>query len=205
MAKELSLGMSVSCSDGEVGRLERIVVDPDTREPAYLVVRRGRVSQRDTVVPVSLVTEITSEGIVLGIGSEAFKTFPDYEITVEKYLPEEYDYVSRWPEIPPLWKAGVQNDGMVKVRERTVSEHTADISRGMKVFDDAGVAVGEIEGVIADPDTRQASHLVLARGLPAARERRLVPVDLVDFALRSHVYLRISECYLQGLPVYQKA
>jgi len=38
MAKELSLGMSVSCSDGEVGRLERIVVDPDTREPAYLVV-----------------------------------------------------------------------------------------------------------------------------------------------------------------------
>jgi hypothetical protein len=203
MNKELSLGMAVRVQDGKAGHLQKIVADPKTHEPAYLVVRRGRLSPRDIVVPVGLVTELDADTLMLDTTQEALNSFPDYEVAVEMYRQPNIDYAARWPLAAPLERARTGISGKFTVRERTVPEHTVVVERGMVVYDCAGAKLGEIERVLMDPDAQQAAYLVLRQGLPLKAEHRLVPVDLVDFVIRSDVYLFIEEAYVQGLPIYQ--
>jgi len=209
MKKELSIGMSVHASDGKVGSLERIVVDPKTHEPAYLVVRHGPPPPpRSIVVPVSLVSEVSTENVMLNTTQQAFKAFPNYELTIEKPVekpletPKKPSYTDRWPNILPFPTVWTEL-GTVKVRERTVPEHMVEVKRGMTVYDSTGNRLGEVDGLIANSEQQQVTHLVLNTGTPLKEERRLVPIDLVDFSIRSDVYLRIGKEYVQGLPFYQ--
>lgn len=210
MKKELRLGMKVNASDGTAGSLARIVADAETREPAYLVIATGGppLLSRQVVVPVSLVTDVAEDRLLLGTTRDALQAFPDYEVVTERQVerpletPKEPDYLDRWPEVlhlPTIWS----HSGSVKVHQRTVPEHTADVRQGMTVYDSTGEKLGTMDGAITDAQTRQITHLVLQRARPLGQDRRLVPVDLVDFVVRSDVYLQIGKQYVDGLPPYQ--
>jgi nucleotide-binding universal stress UspA family protein len=121
----LSHPRAVRAQDGKAGRLQKIVADPETHEPAYLVVRRSRLSPRDIVIPVGLVTEVTGNTVMLDTTQEALSGFPDYEISVERHEKLDRDYTSPWPMAAPLERARATVTGKFTVRERTVPEHTA--------------------------------------------------------------------------------
>jgi sporulation protein YlmC with PRC-barrel domain len=197
MYKKMTLGMPVRCQDGEAGHLERMIFDTQTQDPAYLVVRHGLLSPRDIVVPARLVFEVTEQAIVLNTTVGALKTFPDYEMTVKSPAPSEE--ARKWSDLPPLLAPWVEA-GPTLIRQRTVPEHTTDLKQGMTVYDPYGTKLGEIEGVIMDEHERRASHLILRQGLPIDADRRLIPVDLIDFVVRSDVYLLITSDHVQGLP-----
>jgi ferredoxin/sporulation protein YlmC with PRC-barrel domain len=205
--KELTLGMTVRCLDGDAGRLERVVGDPETREPAYLVVRLSGARRRDVVVPVDLVMAVTLEQVLLDTTREALKHFPDYEITETKRpQPIQRDPTLHEPEFPFPWKA-VAKEGAIEIKQRTVPEHTVELKQGMTVFDRDGLDLGRLQGVIMDATTHKAGHLVLHRRFPVGMETeedRLIPVELIDFTIRSHIYLRIPEEQLRGLPVHRE-
>jgi sporulation protein YlmC with PRC-barrel domain len=202
--KELTLNMPVRSQGGKAGHLERIIADPETHEPAYLVVKRGLIPsrQRQIVVPVSLVREVTAQAVMLDTTLEVLDTFPDYEITVEKRRKSQPDPTLYEPLIPPIMRPWTQ-EGKVRVRERTVPEHTVDIRRGMTVYDCAGVKLGQAEGISADAEEHRASHLVLRQQRRLKGEQRLIPVDLVDFTIRSNIYLSIGKDHVQRLPLYR--
>jgi uncharacterized membrane protein len=201
-AKELTLGMAVLCRDGKAGRLERLVGDPKTHEPAYLVVRRGPVSPRDIVVPVSLVADVSAEGLNLNTTTGALRDFPDYEVTVKKHV--QPPTTEEWERIyPSVLLSPSLEVGMVTVRQRSVPEHMVDLRKDMIVYDPTGLKLGEIEGVIADAEKKQVTHLVMHVPNPFIEERRLVPVDLIDFVIRSDVYLRVLGDQVAGLPLYK--
>lgn len=202
MEKKLTLGMPVHCPEGEVGRLEKIIAEAETREPAYLIVRRGLVARRDIVVPVSLVRELTPQGIMLDTTLEALKTFPEYKTIVEKSPKAAPDPTLLEPLVPPLLKAW-EKQGPVKIRQRTVPEYMTDITQGMTVYDHAGAKLGAVQGVMVDEKSRQANHLLVHRLGTPQEEQRLVPVDLVDYVIRSDLYLRITKDQVQGLTLYK--
>lgn len=200
-AKEVTLGMAVLGIDGKAGSLERVVGDPGTDEPAYLVVRLAPVPQRDALVPVNLVADVTAAGLKLNATTGALQAFPDYEKVVRSYQPltaEEREQV-----MPALVFDPELDLATVTVRERTVPEHMVDLRKGMTVYDSAGLKLGEIEGVIADADKKQISHVVMRVANPFMEEFRLVPVDLLDFTIRSDVYLVASSRDIAGLPLYK--
>lgn len=209
MQKQLTLGMPVFTLDGQAGNLERVVADSENRAPSYLVVRRGPpLFPRDIVVPVSLVTEVSAQGIRLNTTQDALSTFPDYELTIEKPLekplttPKEPSYTDRWPGILPLpsiWR----DQGKVRLRERNVPERTVDLRRGMTVYSPEGEKLGEVAGLVAEAESKEASHLVLRRSHLFQDEQRLIPLDLVDFTIRDDVYLSIGEAQVMGLPPYR--
>lgn len=204
MKKQLTLGMPVRCPEGEVGTLDRVVADPENHEPTFLVVKHGRMPrrQRQIVMPVSLVREVTAGAVMLDTTLEALETFPDLEVTVKKRPPSQPDRTLHEPRFPPIMRPWFQ-DGTVTMRERTVPERTVDIQRGMTVYDCAGVKLGQVDGIIADAGEHRASHLVLQQQRRQKDGQRLVPVDLVDMVIRSHVYLSIAKEHVQGLPVYR--
>jgi uncharacterized protein YrrD len=83
----LRAGQRVMCRDGEVGRLVLVLLDELTRRVAYLVVERGRLLIRDTVVPVEWVADITRDQIYLDVRREQLDELPEYrpdeEITAD--------------------------------------------------------------------------------------------------------------------------
>ncbi len=200
-AKAVTLGMAVVCSDGKAGSLERVVGDPETHEPAYLVVRLNPVPARDAVVPVSLAVDVTADGLQLNATTGALQAFPDYEKTVKRYQPPTAE--ERAEALPALVLDPDLDLGTVTVLERTIPEHLVDLRKGMMVYDRTGLKLGKIEGAIADAEKKQVTHVVLRAPLPIIEERRLVPVELIDFIIRSDVYLRVSMDHVADLPLYK--
>lgn len=63
----------VECVDGAAGVLAQVVTDPDSRRPAYVVVKHGRPKGREAVVPVSLVSDISPDRVRLDVSREALR------------------------------------------------------------------------------------------------------------------------------------
>jgi len=201
MEKQIELGARVRAEDGEVGTVEKIVVDPEEHEPGYLVVKRGRVRPRKIVVPVGLVTNASPEEVTLATTRQALESFPDYEVTVRKG-----EYRKPIPVGGPR-PVGIYtpptNAGYMVLRQRSVPEASVGVEQGMDVLDVAGLKVGQVHGLIADPESRQASHLVLRQPHPLMPRDRLVPADLVADVREGEVHLRITAEHVSGLGSYE--
>jgi uncharacterized protein YrrD len=76
--RTLKAGQPVVSRDGEVGRLDLVLLDPATRRVTHFVVRRGRLLHRDTVVPVDWVRKISHDRVVLDVGRDQFERLPEY-------------------------------------------------------------------------------------------------------------------------------
>ena len=203
MEKQIELGAHVRAADGAVGRVDKIVVDSDEREPGYLVIKRGRVRPRKIVVPVSLVSDVSGDDVTLDTSREALRSFPDYEVTVR-----EGEYGKPVPVAGPQSVAVYTpptNRGYVALRQRSVPEASVSVERGMDVVDAADLGVGEVLGLIAETGSRRASHLVLRQRHPLEERERLVPVDLVAAVQGDTVQLRITADHLRGLAGYRPA
>lgn len=85
--RPIRAGQQVICRDGEVGPLDLVLLDPATRRATHFVVRRGKLLDRDTIVPVAWASEITHDRIVLDVGREQLGRLPEYrpddEITAD--------------------------------------------------------------------------------------------------------------------------
>ncbi len=173
------------------------MVDPEEQKPGYLVVKRRRIRPRRIVVPASLVVDVSAESVTLGTTRQALDGYPDYEATVRggeyrKPTPVPGGVLSA-VYTPPT------NRGYETLRQRNVPESNVSVERGMDVVDATGEKVGEVEGLIADSDTREASYLVLRQPDPLTPRDRLVPADLAADAQGGTVRLRITAAQVQGL------
>lgn len=201
MEKQIELGARVRAEDGAVGTVDKIVVDPEKREPEYLVIKRGRVRRRKIVVPVSLVADVSGTEVTLDTTRKALESFPDYEITVR-----EGEYQKPVPVAGPAPVAVYtppMNRGYVALRQRNVPEASVAVEKGMDVFGAGGDRVGEVRGLIAESGSREAFYLVLRQSHPLASKDLLIPVDLVAEVRNGTVHLRITSDHLRGLPPHQ--
>lgn len=200
MERRISLGMPVEAEDGEVGTVNKVVVDPEGREPAYLVIKQGTIMTRDVVVPVSLVRSVSQEKVILAMTQEALDDFPEYEVTVRK---------GRHPTPIPVgrpYPVGTYTPDSTTpftvITQRSVPEDNIAVEKGMDVVDAAGEKVGQIQGLVAKPESRQVTHLVLRQPGPPRSRDRLLPVDLVEDVRSNAVHLRISSDHVAGLQPY---
>lgn len=207
MKKRIELGYRVNAVDGRVGVVEKVIVDPDEREPSYLIVKRGRIRPRHIVVPVTLVDEVSAGQVSLSITRNALDDFPDYEVTerhgrYEKPVPVG---VQR----PLTTYTPPSNRGYMKLRQRNVPESAVPVEKGMVVKDARGLRVGRVEGLLLDGERRTATHILLQRpapmtvATPATMQQFAVPVDLVKDVREGGVHLRITRWHISGLAVYE--
>ncbi len=73
-------GVGVRTSDGKaVGQLDRVVVDPRTKEVNYIVVRKGTFFTTDKVVPLTLVARADDDGVTLREDAGELEQLPAFE------------------------------------------------------------------------------------------------------------------------------
>src|SRR5258708_33590453 len=79
-------GCKVLTAEGQdVGRIDRVVLDPRSKAVTHLVVRKGVLCTEDKLVSVDRVAGATPERVVLAVRAEALAQLPLFEAT--HYVP----------------------------------------------------------------------------------------------------------------------
>jgi sporulation protein YlmC with PRC-barrel domain len=208
---------SVYSSDGkDLGHLDRVVLDPKTKELTHLVIRQGFFFTEDKIVPMHLVESSTEDRVSLKHMADVLD-LPQFE---EKYylsadeLDEERtrpahpeDYVAPLLWYPPLGTAwwspayGYANLETEAVIERNIPEGTVPLKEGAEVISADGEHVGDIERVFTDGNTNRATHLVISKGL-LFKSKKLIPTSWVATTEEDKIELNLGTYALDNLPSF---
>jgi uncharacterized protein YrrD len=215
---ELKEGTSVFTASGEeVGKINRVVLDPATNEVTHIVVQKGWLLPEDKVVPLRMVSSATEEKVVLNEDTGDFEQLPPFEETHYVELPEgdtspakqsNYRYAPAYYLYPPSGYTGYPAYGLGYygwppiVTQQNIPENTIPLKEGSKVISSDDEHVGDIERLIVDPDSNRATHFLISQGL-LFRERKLVPADWVRSVEEDRVHLAVPSKLLERLPAHE--
>ncbi|MDX1416179.1 MAG: PRC-barrel domain-containing protein [Candidatus Promineifilaceae bacterium] len=216
---QVKIGADVITENGEqVGRVDRVVIDPESKEVTHLVVEKGFLFTEDKVVPVSMIAPAAEAKITLKEDAGDLARLPDFEEShyvpakkttmssgVTKIKSEDNLYYA-YPPLGTLWsgsaiEAGTQAHHVEETR-RNIPEDTIALKEGAKVISSDNEHVGDIERVFTSPFDDKVTHILLSQGF-ILKEEKLVPVSWIRNILESEVHLSIDSEYVQALPDFQ--
>lgn len=140
---DIAIGSIVSCRDGRVGRLDHVLLDPQTGIIQALVVRRGALLGRDVIVPAGKVTWIEEGEIRIDADRAALEEFPAYR------------------------PARSDEQITAEVQERLAAQELTRDEPGIAAHGHGGVL--RLSGVVHTEEVRQAAAEV-AGAVPGVRE-----------------------------------
>ncbi len=159
-------GQRVAATDGNVGDLDVVLLDPRTDRATGFVVRKGRFVVRDVIVPIEWVQSVTPDRITLSVPRARLDSLPEYR-------PD--DEVTR-DVIDALWyrsdlgPADVQfvdvrtRDGIVELNGHTHTERTR------KMIEEVARGVRGVIDVRNNLDTYEALEAAVREAQKVARQ-----------------------------------
>ena len=203
-------GVDVFSSDDEkIGTLDRVVMDPKTKEVTHIIIREGFLFTEDKVVPLDLIGSVTDERIALQGSKEHLDELPDYEET--HFVPRDatvdddmntlywnppvdaWSGSGRYPIYPPSL--------YVRRTEKNIPEGMVALAEGAKVLSEDGEQVGNIETLVTDPN-EHVTHVVISSGL-LMKERKIIPAYWLESVAEDEVHLSVESRLLERLPEYR--
>jgi len=210
---EFKLGAKVYTSDNhQVGNVDHIVLEPETKAVTHLVVRKGLLFGKDKVIPISAVQSEAPDGLILQQNSNNLDGFPDFEES--HYLPTESEV---WPESrraegPTNTTASYLFGGTplgsvhggephVVTKTRNIPQETVPLKAGTKVTTSDDRHVGTVECVVTDPETGKATFVVTIQGL-LMKSHKALPIEWVTHVIEGEVFLSVDGNFVDSLPEY---
>lgn len=205
--------VSIVAENGqEVGHIDRVVVDPQTRVVTHIVVRKGFLFKEERVVPIALIADATEDRITLRADAGDLEALPPFE---EKHYvqPEGGTAPTNSPSgsAPSLYGpsplggalgASLPDEKYIEQIEQNIPEGTVAMKEGAKAITTEGKHVGNVERVFTDSPEERATHLLISKGL-LSKERKLIPITWVTIMGEDEVHLAVTEEALENLSVYQ--
>lgn len=203
----------VTADDHKVGEVARVVIDPQTREVTHIIVRQGFLFTEDSIVPVELIVSAQADEVRL---RDTKDNLPELQALVEQhFVPiDELDDDAEFGAAPPIisyppvggpwWGAGYMTympPAVVVESEPNLPEGSLLLNQGARVTSADGEHVGDIDEVIADSQSGEVTHFVVAAGL-FFKERKLIPTGWIQKARTDEVVLSVRAQVLEGLPDY---
>jgi sporulation protein YlmC with PRC-barrel domain len=205
--------MIVTHDGQEVGHLDRVAINPRSKEVTHLVVRKGRLFPVDKVIEMSYVDSVTPERIILRPELGDPEYLPPFQV---KY------YVGTNAPMAP--DAGFGGLGGVPVRgipdsalplpklppagkelevEQNVPDTTVALKEGAKVVAEDGKAVGQVVRITADETTGTATHFVVTMGT-VGKTHKAVPTDWIGDVQEKEVKLLVEADAVEQLSDYEE-
>ena len=175
-------GKHVTSSDQKgLGILKELLIHPDTREVAFLVVQRGLFFSTDTLIPFDAVTGVSEDGIHIGETAETLVNRIQ-EISTPETQP-------RRSLIPPGFVPGEMPPPPVAPDDTVSMDHDTPVESCK------GESVGRITGVVTCDG--KISHIHTRGGL--LRPARMIPETRVAAIVDNGVHLNISAMDLEKM------
>ena len=91
---------------------------------------------------------------------------------------------------------------MIPQTAQNIPEETVALKEGADVISADGDHMGDVERVLADPDSNQATHFLISKGL-LLKEKKLIPAAWVSRVTENEVYLAVGSKLVDRLPAQQ--
>ena len=229
---QFKAGAGVYTSDGKhVGSIDRVVMDPNTKEVSHLVIREGILFTEDKVIPVSLIRSTTPDRVELSQPEREMGQYPMFEesqfvtdgvntdrlpdgtkvgqdSTASDVRPADMAMPLYW--YPPVgmawWTAGVYPDlaetGQATRVTRNIPQESVPLREGANVITADGQHVGDVEQVLTNPGDARATHIVISQGL-LLKSRRVIPSYWISKIDEGELRLSVDAAFIDRLPEYQ--
>jgi sporulation protein YlmC with PRC-barrel domain len=208
---QFTIGTEASGSDGAVGALIRLIVDPTVEEVTHLVIEPEHRPDLGRLVPLDLVDfNDPSGGISLRCTKEQFENLDPAEDT--QIIPATDAYggygagqVSYMPyyglegggmAVPGVGGAGAIAPQVVATDSIPLGE--VEIRRGDPVQATDG-DIGRVQGLVIHPRSRHVTHFLLQEGHLWGKKEVAIPISAVA-STRDGIQLTISKREVQDLP-----
>jgi len=191
----------------EVGSLERVVLNPETKVITHIVVRMGALfNKADKIVPMEMVTDTTEDLVVLDADVTTVEGMPPFE---EKQIASEERDVAEVPaEVDQPILLGQSPASLLLTPDspetyttetvQNIPEGTVAMKEGAKVISADGEHIGNVERVLADGSVAQITHLMISRGI-LTKEVKLIPTKWILKIGEDNVYLNETKDSIEGM------
>lgn len=204
-------------SGEKVGTIDRVVMDPRTKQVSHVVIREGVLFTENKVVPVEWFDLTTEDKVVLKTSEEDVDALPPF---VETHYIPWHEAESRRPNRAqvyywnppsgvswwgyPGYRAyfGFLEPPYAKTTELQIPEGTVPLEEGADVISSDNEHVGSVEQIFTDPETGRATHFVISQGL-LFKDRKLVPTAWIESMSAGRVSLGIDADFLETIESYE--
>jgi sporulation protein YlmC with PRC-barrel domain len=206
---QFTIGTEASCSDGAVGKVSRLIVDPVAEKVTHLVVEPEHRRGPSRLVPLDLVDGAAGEIRLHCTMAEFEKLGPAEE---SQFIPATNGLgeVGYWPYYGLVGGMGVGGLGLGStmgvgggipaqtVTRDTVPPGEVDVRRGEHVHATDG-DIGRVQGLVIDPGSGHVTHVLLQEGHLWGRKEVAIPISAVA-STDDGIRLTIAKQEVQDLP-----
>ncbi len=205
-ATEFDIGSRVECTDGPVGHLSRVVLDPVARALTHIVVDTRSRRGVGHIVPINYVAS-AGKTVRLTTTKAQFEQFERAEETDFVRLPSGWSgYSSQAVLSLPYYSRGAGNLGSEPTGPRTelikndyVPLGEVEVKRGDQVHCTDG-PIGRVHGLVIDPSNHHVTDFLLEQGHLWGRRTICIPIGAVDRVADDDVRLSLTKDQVRDLP-----
>ena len=77
-SRNMTKGVPIFCTDGPVGEVHDILIDPDTERPTHIILREGILVIKEVNIPVGYVQKVESDRVLLKVNKEKIEKLPRF-------------------------------------------------------------------------------------------------------------------------------
>jgi sporulation protein YlmC with PRC-barrel domain len=205
---QFTIGTKASCTDGAVGTLSRVIVNPVAQAVTHLVVDPEHGRDHGRLVPLDLVDAAAGE-IRIRCTKAEFDNLAPAEET--QFLPATSDYGGYGPGqigYMPYYGLGggamiapVMGEGGIPpqaLTTDTVPLGEVEVRRGQAVHATDG-DIGHVQGLVIDPGSGRVTHVLLQEGHLWGRKEVAIPIGAVA-STADGIQLNVAKQDVQDLP-----
>ncbi len=219
---KLAKNAEVYSSDGEkIGLLDRVVLDPGTKEVTHLVVEKGILFTTNKVIPIQYVNTEVGDQITLSKAADELQDLPSYDksayissdVAEDLKNDKELRTVYWYPPLATTWWATgaglyqtstpqyVRKEYLAKMKN-VIPDGTIALEEGADVIGADDEKLGSVERVIVESTENRATHIVVGSGL-FMKEFKLVPTLWIKDVVEDKVYTTVRSDFFESLPEHE--
>lgn len=215
---DIKLDAPVVSRDGaDLGKIDKVIFDPQSGDTKEIVVRKGAILPRDVAVPLAHIRVAAPTRVELDLQREEVDRLPEFVEADYAWPPSQWVAPYGWPSGGVMWPAAYMGgttdypypNPVVEVPEEVLEaqrqrdEENAVVGHGAEVTALGGEKVGKVHNVVVDPDTHRATRVVVRRGVLFTEDVEL-PGDWVESYDDEHVMLNVDKVTVEQLAKHQK-
>jgi uncharacterized membrane protein/uncharacterized protein YrrD len=208
--REIAVGAKVVCTDGDMGKLTEVIVNPVLRRLTHVVVEERGGEARSLMVPVEQIAETSRDTVRLKCKLAEAAKLPEFYATryIPSNSPEAQPVIQEWESemtlglgYDPYYSPYVAWAGdEVPVTEEQVPSGALTFYRGTSVAAKGGEEIGSVQEFVINPRDETITHFVVRLGHLASAREVALPVSTIASAGTETVTLKLSREEVERLP-----
>ena len=76
--RNVTKGTHILCTDGHIGEVHDVLIDPETERPTHIILREGILVIKEVNIPVDYVQEVEGDRVLLKVNKEEIERLPRF-------------------------------------------------------------------------------------------------------------------------------